>query len=567
MRLRQLDVRRFRGIERLNWTLPARESLICLVGPGDARKTTILDAVELVLSPRWNIRLTEADFHGCDLFQPIRIRATVGDLPPELLTQTKFGLDARGWSRSGELHDEPEEDDEPVLTLEFSVTSDLEPTWVVVNDHLPEGKPISARDRATLSSSRLDRDVERHLGWGRGSALASVTSSTTEIDKLLTEIARTAREAANAAEPPDLVDAAGKAEAAAKEYGAATEGRYRPALDASASQMTSAAFMLHEEAVPLKQVGLGSRRLISLALQSLSAREGALILVDEIEHGLEPHRLRHLLQLLRKQLYVVPPVGQAITTTHSSVAVEELSVRNIYVVQASGAQTILRRARAGLQATARMAPEALLAKRVAVCEGKTEIGLVRGLQPIWAEQHGAPLSHVGTVAALGGGESAARVARDFHVLGLPTALLGDSDKPFTPPIEDLQALGIQTFVWDGATATEERIALDAPLGALAEMLALAAGSHGPQSVRDALIAKLPTAPATGGLDPSEWIAEGIAEADVRAAIGAAAKSGSWFKRIDQGEQLGALLARYWAALDGTNTRANLEALGTWAYGA
>jgi energy-coupling factor transporter ATP-binding protein EcfA2 len=566
MRLKQLDIRNFRGIRRLNWTLPASESLICLVGPGDAGKTTVLDALELAFSPRWNPRLTETDFHGCDPASSIRITATVGGVPPELLTQHRFGLDARGWSPEAELHDEPEDDDEEVLTVRFTVDETLEPAWVVINHRLPEGKPIGARERAQLASTRLDREVERHLAWGRGSALAAVTSSTVEIDSLLADIGRKARAAANAADLPDLADAATKAQDAAKDYGAGIEGDYRPGLDSSASMVSSAAFTLHADEIPIKQAGLGSRRLVSLALQSLAVREGALVLIDEIEHGLEPHRVRHLLQLLRTQLDVDPPVGQAIATTHSAVSIEELEVRNIYVVRTTGKGTELRRARTALQATARLAPEALLARRVLVCEGKTEIGVVRRMGSKWAGDHGAPLSHVGVVPALGGGDTAARVAKDFRQLGFPTALLGDSDKPFVPPVEALQELGVRTYLWEDELAVEQRVALDLPLASLSELLSLAVQQSSEQAVRDSVHARLSTPPATTSLKPDEWVEEGIDEIEVRTAIGDTAKANGWFKRVDHGDELASLITTNWDSLDGSDLRSKLEALGAWAYG-
>lgn len=566
MRLKQLDIRHFRAISCLNWTLPRRESLICLVGPGDAGKSTILDALELVVSPRWNVRLTEADFFRADLSRPIEITATVGDLPPELLTQQKYGLSSRGWSRQTELHDEPEDDDEVVLTIRFSVADDLEPSWVVINARQKEPQPISARDRALLASSRLDRDVERHLKWGRGSALSSVTASTAEMDKLLVEIGRVTRAAANAAELPDLKDAASRAEAAAKEYGAGIQGQFHPALDAGASQVSSGSFTLHADDIPITQTGLGTRRLVSLALQSLALREGTLVLIDEIEQGLEPHRLRHLLQLLHDQLNVEPVVGQVVATTHSSVCIEELSVRNIYVVRQNPVGTELRRARISLQATARAAPEALLARRVIVCEGKTEIGFVRGLRSKLREDHGAPLSHVGAVPALGGGETTGRVARDFVQLGFPTALLGDSDKPFNPPAEVLQQLGVTPFLWEGSVAIEERIALDLPLEALAELLHLAVNDNAEQSVRDSLANRLGTLPSTGPLSPQQWVAGGNDEETIRLAIGQIAKAKKWFKRIDHGEELARLVVKHWAMLDGTDLGQKVSGLGAWAYG-
>src|SRR5690554_5069412 len=57
-----------------------------LVGPGDSTKTTILDAIEWVLFPRWALPVSEADFFGADPQEEIVIEATVGDIPEVLLS-------------------------------------------------------------------------------------------------------------------------------------------------------------------------------------------------------------------------------------------------------------------------------------------------------------------------------------------------------------------------------------------------------------------------------------------------------------------------------------------------
>ena len=85
-----------RGIKSLNWILTSR--FICLVGPGDSTKSTILDAIEYVLSPRWNLVFEDSDFHNSDCSNEISITATVGELPEVLLTESKFGLQLRGWN-------------------------------------------------------------------------------------------------------------------------------------------------------------------------------------------------------------------------------------------------------------------------------------------------------------------------------------------------------------------------------------------------------------------------------------------------------------------------------------
>jgi predicted ATP-dependent endonuclease of OLD family len=132
MKLRHLLVRHFRGIDNLSWTLGG--DFICLIGAGDSGKSTVLDAIELVLSPRWNLTVDDSDFYQCDVTSPIVIEATVGDLPRRSLSDSAFGLRLRGLAADGTLHDEPQDGDESVITIRLTVDESLEPRWEVVTD-------------------------------------------------------------------------------------------------------------------------------------------------------------------------------------------------------------------------------------------------------------------------------------------------------------------------------------------------------------------------------------------------------------------------------------------------
>ena len=95
MNLRHLLIRNFRGIQHLDWA-PGGKA-ICLIGAGDSTKTTILDAIEWSLSPRWSLPVSDADFHGAITDESIVVEATVGQVPGALLSDQKYGLDQRGW--------------------------------------------------------------------------------------------------------------------------------------------------------------------------------------------------------------------------------------------------------------------------------------------------------------------------------------------------------------------------------------------------------------------------------------------------------------------------------------
>jgi hypothetical protein len=539
----------------------------CLIGPGDSTKTTILDAIEFALSPRWSVTIVENDFYGGRFKEPIAITVTVGQLPTALLHDDRFGLDLRGWSATDGLRDEPEGVDEPVLTICFRVDDSREPTWRVVNDRRPEGRTILARDREPLGLVRLGGDVDRHLAWTRGSLLTRQTESLAEVGRVLAEAHREARDVVRGAPLAKLQQVAEAVQKQASQLGVRPPGDFRPALESLPTATGSGSLSLHADDIPVRALGLGSRRLVALALQSMAVSQGAIVLVDEVEHGLEPHRLRHLLRVLR----AAPSTGQGqvVLTTHSSVAVEEMDARELVTVRSQNGQTTARRLSSDLQGLVRSTAEALLGHNILVCEGKTEIGLCRGLISHWATTHeGLPIAHTGTAFALGWGQTAPTRARQLADLGYRVALFADSDKPIEPNVETLTGAGVHVIQWAQAVSTEERIAADLPWDpALQEFLDLMVVAKGADSVLAAIRKALgdPGAEIVGfSLDA--WRNSRVGEADIRRALGVAAKRTDAFKQVDPGQQLGTLVGKYLPAMGGTDLSIKLAAIAAWCYG-
>ena len=97
MVIRHVKITRFRGIKELEWAVDGR--MVCLVGPGDSTKTTILDAIELALAPRWPVQFSDVDFYECESKpdDPIEIEVTVGELPEEdAITEMQSLIDQVG---------------------------------------------------------------------------------------------------------------------------------------------------------------------------------------------------------------------------------------------------------------------------------------------------------------------------------------------------------------------------------------------------------------------------------------------------------------------------------------
>lgn len=562
-----LKVQNFRGIQTLDWHVDGR--VICLVGPGDSAKTTVLNAIELALLPRWNTPFTDSDFYQGNTDEELVIEVTVGELPDVLTKQEKYGLYLRGYSaQERTIHDDPADDDEDVLTIRLSVDSGLEPQWAVVKDSNPEPRPISWRDREVLGVAALGDDVDRNLTWSRGSALARLTDSKSS-SQVIAVANRKAREAVGEMQLDEWQQIADQAKGMAKDYGVPVND-LQPGLDVRAIRFGQGVLSLYDGPIPLQSFGLGSRRLAALALQEAGIGKSSVVLVDEVEHGLEPHRIRKLLKILCEDRNE----GQVIMTSHSPTPVLARSVDELRFTRlTNGHLDVLacdEEAQEALEGAIRRCPLAVFARAVIVCEGKTEEALCRVLNTVWAENHGGEGFEIrGVVAVTGGGDLAPETARQFSRLGYRTVLLGDSDKPIKPTEQEIRASGAEVLLWDGKMATEQRISADIPMATLQALMEAAIEIKGEHSCIDSCKTELvklgANAAAVTGIAIDDWHRNGIDEPTFRAAIGNAAKASKWFKNLNDGERLAELVAKALPGIADTPFGTKLQALEKWIY--
>ncbi|MEX1046429.1 MAG: AAA family ATPase [Actinomycetota bacterium] len=343
-------------------------------------------------------------------------------------------------------------------------------------------------------------------------------------------------------------------------------GSYRAGLDSGALLAGPGSLGLHEKSIPVRSAGLGSKRLVALGVQRMSVANGAIVLIDEVETGLEPHRLRHLVSTLRDAAADGGTMGQVFLTTHSPTSVVDTDAETLAVVRSEQGKTTVSRVPAGLQAVVRAAPDALLARRVVVAEGKTELGLCRAMATGWSESNqGVPAAHVGCVFVLGNGNAQAPTRSiEIASLGYDVALLADSDQPLNPAPQELAQGGVELFQWDEETCLEERLALDLPIDALSEVLEFAIELRGSQSVLDSLSDSVGN--GVGRQESvEEYLRAGVSEEDIRTFIGQCANGQKWFKREDHGERLGGIVVAHLDAMNGTDTLQKLNALRDWVY--
>ena len=544
MFVRRLIIANFRGIKHMDWKIPEGHRATVLIGPGDSGKTTILEAIHLLLSDRWMIPFADTDFYGVDVGSPISIRAAITDIPTALMKDNAFGMWLSGIDADGELHNDPEDIFDPALLVQLDVDASLEPKWTVrrVNG---DQQTITTSQRRSFSTFKVDDRTDSQLRWSRNSALGRLSSDDGGERQALAEAARAAQNAIAGSESALLRALTSKIQERANQVGGGSFSDIKPGLDTSRSSM-GASLALYEGVVPLTSYGLGSRRLASLAVQQLAAGDRAVAVIDEIEAGLEPHRaIRLLAYLISSAEY-----SQIVLTTHSPVLVEQAKLENLAAVRNRDGEvtvSMLGESDEAMQRLRRTKPSSLLARRVVVVEGKTEHGLLLECIDVWDKERGtkglSTAAGEGAVVmdAVGGAEVILK-AQSLLSLGLEVvAFLDNDDRGVDKTAKEAEKNGALLIRWTKGSDTEHQLCAQMNETMLTQLIA--AGSvqrSGDETVLQDL--NLPSFETqVTSLDVGSWVAQGMALEDARTRIATAAHERKWFRMVDSGRALGAFV--------------------------
>jgi len=576
MRIVLIEIRNFRGIKSLRWS--PSSGVNCLIGPGDSTKTTILDAIELCLNPRSWILADDCDFYDLDVTEPIQITVTLSGLPTEFKAEDQYGLHLRGWNTQElKVEDEPGPELEEALSIAVMIDKSLEARWSIFNERiaasLKDPPSVRFKDAKLFATTRLGPYAERHLGWGRTSVLTRLGEAGDGFGLQLAEASRAAREAFRKAEGTAFEKVIERAATMSKKFAVPVRKEYKAELDVQGVNITSGGIALHDGNLPLRRLGTGSARLIVAGLQH-DAGTNHIALIDEIEHGLEPHRIAQLLRYVTQPKEPAATAPQMFLTTHSPVAIRELNAAEIFTVRSAEGTTTV----SSVSATAkdldtaqrhlRKTPEAFLAQKIIVGEGRTEQGLTRGFDTWWASQGRDSFALQGTVAIDGGGKDAAPLMAEHLLdLGYTAFLLLDSDEASDEQaVARVRQKGGHISQWPDECSTEERIFLDVPWATVRAVIELAKELYGDTSVIALVNNELNAAklqPITDLL-----LSQDRDSQPFRRALGKAAKSrtGSWFKNITAGEQLAAIVGPQLQTIPAKPLATELAALRSWIDG-
>lgn len=568
MLIYHIEIENFRGIRKSSFNLG--EHVSCLIGAGDSTKSTLLDAIEYALCPNWFVPFDDSDFCECDISRgDIKIDVTIGPVPDDMISEAKYGLHLRGWnSDTKQINDEPVDTDIKVLTIRLKVDASLTPEWFVINDRIPDGIHVPFKDRQRFGVSRIGTDIDNELAWVRGASLLRFKQDKLEAEKIILESNRTLRSSLDIQHLEDIQKGVESTKRGANNLGLNLE-HLKADIDPKSLKANSAILSLHNGNVPVRRMGLGSKRIVAIGSQLQSIQDGSILLIDEVEYALEPHRIKYLIRKLSG--HIQSSNGQIIMTTHSPSVLEELGASPLFIVHSNDYITTVNKVDPNIQGTVRSVPDAFLSPRVVVCEGATELGILRSFENRILLINGISYASNRVNIVDGKGTDATKRAKHLKDHGYDVCLFLDADKieDWIVAEADLTAIGIKVIKWADTVCTEKRIINDVPdknsLKKIVETACLATSR-----ATGSLITSINSGLVEGNrLQDIESIISFTDETSLRNAIYEASvrENKEWFKTVSRGELLGdCIFQNYYTQMQNTDFCQKLEELKGWIIG-
>ncbi|WP_417804662.1 ATP-dependent nuclease [Thalassospira lucentensis] len=441
--IKKLTIEKFRGLESFNWQ--PDPGLNFVIGGGDSGKSTVLDAISLLFFPANSFAVSETDFFKRDTSTGFEIEAviTAPEDPPFGIGHNIFwpwvwrDNDARVPDLE---HEDAEQDVESVYKVRLSCSEEFELSWDVVQ---PDGStvnfPASWRKKIGLTkltdSEKSDRDLrlvygaalDRLLGEPNlRSKLANVLSQTPVTGELSQDgtatLSRLSEEMASAKLPTNL------------------------SLGLVTSQGLSVGALIglmaskDDVELPLGSWGTGTRRMAAMKIAKMCSNENSLVVVDEVERGLEPYRLRRLIKEIKESQ------AQAFLSTHSNIVVSvSYDAGTLWYMDVKSHLGLLDGAK--IQRQQQRDPETFLSKLPIIVEGGTEFGFVSEMLTLLLQNE--PGEHDIRVS-IGQGDETIGVLEELAKVGISVFGFVDGDDGNDGRWANLrQVMGDRLFRWDG----------------------------------------------------------------------------------------------------------------------
>ena len=342
MQIRQVTIENFRGLRRIQFC-PGPRTLI--LGPNNAGKSSVLDALDLLLHPgigRPRPSPTEVDYFNRDPRSGFSIEAVIGQLSARFSADTHEHLE--GWRSSERLvcPDTDGEGIEAVVRVRVRATADFD---LVHEFAKPEsaGSRFGPALRAQLGwiYDGRTREPFRELAFYQGGVLERFFGGI-DLEPAVAKLGAALRDgAASINAEPGIESALGRLAADLRAQGLV---RSTQQIDFEAGAVSRRELLqtlrlaLSQDGVriPVHRQGRGAQRLLLLAVLLHIARAGGEAVIggfEEPEEALEPVRQRQVAEML---LQVADQSGQIIVVSHSTEITRRFAIDDVLLLSEGG---------------------------------------------------------------------------------------------------------------------------------------------------------------------------------------------------------------------------------------
>jgi putative ATP-dependent endonuclease of OLD family len=512
MRVRRLKVHNFRGVDEGTVDFSGHT---LLVGGNNVGKSTVCEALDLVLGPERLFRKPVVDEHDFHLGRyldddnaptEIRIEAILVDLSEE--AQRRFAHHLRRWDeQTGTFVDEgdsgPEAGDEPATSWALPVIfigkydrdedDFVGDTFFSHPEPVPEETETEEEEESRLGGGldrfsrvhkrmcgylflRALRTGSRALSLQRGSLLDTVLRlGAGGLADMWEDTLKRLRELDPAiGDIPQLQQVSTEIKARMARFVDLAQGKDATAF--FASELTRehlrdvVRFFVSAEPcahpLPFNRLGTGSINVLVFALLTfiaeLKEKQSVIFAMEEPEIALPPHTQRRVTR------FVLREMGQAIVTSHSPYVIEQFEPQQITILDRTDAGTLtgkpidLKNIKPkAFSKERRQFAEAVLSRAVLVVEGHTEAAIFPVASAVMEAALGPEaychLDQAGiSVFNAGSDSSVPKYGPIFRALGKPAFCF--HDKPTVAfSAEALQQLSEYVVAWESPQKTIERV--------------------------------------------------------------------------------------------------------------
>lgn len=284
--------------------------------------------------------------------------------------------------------------------------------------------------------------LEKHFTWGSGTPLYAISKGDMDLSEYNSKFIKPIRDAVDKINENDF-STLNKCFEDSISSELIPIANTKTRLEAKDIHFSINKLSLHDEnGIPYRLKGKGSKRLLSTSIQLATVKDGGITLIDEIEQGLEPDRIKKLVNLIKTTAQESD--SQIFITTHSNNVITELGAENIFIIRRNDTDgtIIAKEVPKELTNVVRACAEAFFAKKVIVCEGKTEVGICRAIDNYLKANNEHVMSYYGCIAIEGSGSEFAKRSNTIKNLGFETLVFCDSDRACSPSKEDLNNAGV-----------------------------------------------------------------------------------------------------------------------------